>query len=282
MFSVPENGKNEGTPLSYEKWLMLKKYRPRSISTLLSLYNSYVKYLLVNDLLVNKLSLESYAAWSREQGYSDRYISQIHWGLKTYYVYLKQVRGYKGHLYLTKLDYERVRRVALNVKELTEIKSWLSENSSSLREVLWLLFYGCGLRRSEVLRLRLSDVQVRTQCLLVTSSKGGGTRIIPLNSSQLQVLFNYINVGRPHPKKSCSSYLLLGPTGGKAGSLVAMELTRWQLGSGLGPRFCWHVLRHTIASELVQSGMEIRLVAQFLGHRNLASTHHYLHQNVGS
>ena len=282
MCSVPEIRKKEGTPLSYKKWLVLKKYRPRSISTLLSLYNSYVKYLLVNDLLVNKLSLESYAVWSSEQGYSDRYLAQLHWGLKTYYAYLKQVRGYEGHLYLSKLDYERVRRVALNAKELYQVKGWLSENSSALRQVLWLLFYGCGLRRSEVLRLRLSDVQVRAQCLLVTSSKGGGTRIIPLNSSQLQVLFHYINVGRPQPKKGCSSYLLLGPKGGKASSLVAMELTKWQLGSGLGPRFCWHVLRHTIASELVQSGMEIRLVAQFLGHRSLESTHHYLHHNQES
>ena len=282
MLSRPKNVQKEGTPLSYKKWLALKKYRPRSISTLLSLYNKYVKYLLIKDLLVNKLNLESYAAWSRDQGYSDRYISQIHWGLKTYYAYLKQVRGYKGHLYLTKLDYERVRRVALSTKELHQIKAWLSENSSELRQVLWLLFYGCGLRRSEVLRLRLSDIQVRTQCLLVQGSKGGGTRMIPLNKSQLEVLFDYINGSRPMPKKGCSPYLLLGPKGGKASSLVAMELSKWQLGSGLGPRFCWHVLRHTIATELVQSGMEIRLVAQFLGHRNLASTHHYLHTNQES
>ena len=280
MSSVPEIGKNKGTPhlnLSYKKWLELKKYRPRSISTLLSFAKKTHNYLSSNDLELSMSNLIRYAHWSLEQGYSLRYENHIQWGLKTYYSYLQAVLGWSGALALPKLLPSSNRRKALTGKEMESLKEWLLANDNELRQVLWLLFYGCGLRRSEVLNLRLLDIKYQSKLVVVRSSKNGIIRQIPLSSSQLLVVQRYVQNSRPVPRQGFEGQLLVGKRGGKAAALLALELEQWQLGSGLGPRLCWHVLRHTIASELVHSGMEIRLVSQFLGHRSLCSTHHYLH-----
>lgn len=282
MLSDPKNGKIiEQTPLlqpmTYEDWLKLKKYRLRSLETLLSLQRSLLKYLDDFYLQLNKENLLSYAHYSLEQGYSLRYEKQIQWGLKRYFEYLKMVHGFKGKLMLPKLELSKSRREALKKEELEQLHKWLDKNHSPLRELLFVLFYGCGLRRSEALGLKIKDVKPSRKLLEVETRKGGKVRRLPLSSQQLQAIYNYVEQERPEPKQGFKSRLLVGKQGGKANGLIGSELLKWQEGSGLGQRFCWHVLRHTIATKLVNSGMSLELVASFLGHQSISSTAHYLH-----
>jgi len=279
MLSRPKNGQKEGTSLSYKKWLSLKKYRPRTVMTYLSNRDHIERYLLKESLFLSKESLQSYANWVLAQGYSNAYEQQLYKGLRSYYSYLKVYDWFNGSLVLPKLKSDYVRRTALSSRELSQLKSWLSENTSELRAVLWLLFYGCGLRRREVENLSLLSIYYRSSYLEVRSLKNDKLRQIPLSKGQLSILRSYINSSRPVAQTGFGSRLILGPRGGSCGSLLGRELSLWQIGSGLGSRFCWHVLRHSIASELVQKGIEIRLVAQFLGHRSLSATHHYLHNS---
>lgn len=73
----------------------------------------------------------------------------------------------------------------------------------------------------------------------------------------------------------------MGKRGGSARTMLGRELLKWQEGSGLDSVLCWHVLRHSIATELVSKGMKIEEVGRFLGHRSMASTTRYLHYKKG-
>ena len=279
MSSVPEIGKNKDTPLfnlSYERWLELKKYRKSSLVRMRIIQAHLLRYLKKEELSLSKSSLLSYAYWVLDQGYSEGYVSKLYSNIRQYYKYLKQIHNWSGYLELPKIQCELVRRVALSIEEKEEVVNWLSSNETPLRSLLWSLFYGCGLRKGELLNLSISDVYYRSKYLKVKSLKNGKVRHIPLSSRQLNALLSYLEV-RPNAAKGYGNYLVLGPRGKTALGLLGRELAKWQVGTGLGSRLCWHVLRHTIATDLVNAGIEIRLVSRFLGHSSIQSTHHYLH-----
>ena len=237
------------------------------------------KYLNERRAKVDRENLQRYSQWALSKGYSSKYEHQLHWGLKHYVYYLEQVHGVGIELYLPRLCADSAVRPALDIEELKRVSSWLLQIHKDywLRQSLWALFYGGGLRRSEALGLQLQDLKVKERQLKIRTSKSGKTRLIPISDRQLKSITEYILLERPSPQLGFESVLILGRRGGKADSLIGKELVVWQEGTGLGPKFTWHALRHSIATELVQQGMSIEQVSQFLGHENVSSTSRYLH-----
>ena len=234
---------------------------------------------MTRDLRRNKSGLQSFLRHCQFQGYSGAYIGQIQWAIATYCQYLNKVKGKQIQLSLPKLSKERRRRTVLPAAALEQIEAWLSQEQEDywLKQSLWCLIYGAGLRRKEVLDLELKDLDRRRQLLEVPTSKTGKVRVLPLSTRQTTAISNYLQQERPSAKAGFESSLMLGRTGGNAQSLLGMQLQLWQEGTGLGRALCWHVLRHTIATNLVERGMSIEQVSRFLGHQNIVSTSHYLH-----
>ncbi len=267
--------------ISYLRWLKIQNYRRASIRTLKSLVHRLENYLIKEGLSINQEAIESYVTWVENQGYSSVYQYQLYWGLGSYLAYLQQIKDIELKLSLPKFKKKTNRRKALKAEQLAKINTWLhsrvGEKDYPIDALLWLLFYGLGLRRSEACQLKLSDVQKAQKLLKVRSLKGVKARYLPLSSSQIQVFLSYINEQRPIPKKGLEQRLILSPRGLKANNYLGSRLSYWQEQTGLGAALCWHVLRHSIASQLAQKGMEIELISQFLGHRCISSTAHYLH-----
>lgn len=270
--------------ISYKKWLEVQGYRPRSIQTLLILQHQVDKHLSKQGLPFNSAGIKSFVYWLREEGYSSKYQSHLYWGIRTYCSYLNQIGQVKIKAYLPKVKQEDSRRQALSSEAMKVLSSWLSNQKEGskdywLQQSLWSLFYGGGLRRTEALNLKLSDLRINAKLLHVKTLKGGKSRHLPLSHQQLKSLVYYIEKERPIPKKGYEQQLLLGRRGGKAAALLDKQLIHWRNHTGLGDELCWHVLRHSIATELVHKGMEIEQVRLFLGHKSIASTSHYLHSN---
>lgn len=149
------------------------------------------------------------------------------------------------------------------------------------------LLYCCGMRISEVLRLRLSDVDLDGGILTVRESKFNKDRLIPLTSSMTARLRKYISVLGKHD--SCSA--LFPAPGGKPYSKETVyclfRRVLWKCniphrGRGRGPRL--HDLRHSFAVHRLESwyrqgadlGVKLPLLATYMGHKNLVSTQWYL------
>lgn len=265
--------------LNYQKWLEVQQYEKSSILRLESIQRKLKTYLTTRSLPTTQKSLQGFITSLQNQGYSSSYLGQIYWSLSIYTGYLHLVQGLE-----IKLIYPRVLpslegRKALDLGAINRIEYWLSHEQADywLKQSLWCLFYGSGLRRQEVLNLRLIDLDIRHQLLHVQTSKGGKRRVLPLSKRQVTALVSYIKEERPQPKEGFEEALILGRKGGKAQSLLGAQLQLWQDGTGLGRVLCWHVLRHTIATNLVEKGMKIEQVSHFLGHKNVVSTGHYLH-----
>ena len=263
--------------MQYIDWLRAQKYRPRSIETLLSLKNKLFSYLEKEGLEENQGSLQSFVVWLQNQGYSQNYQSQLLWGLETYFSYLRKIKNMEGKLRIPKLKKTNNRRKALTDKEIKQIESWLQKSGDALDKLLWALFYGCGLRREEALRLRCGDIQAEAKLLIVNGVKGGGKRVLPLSEKQLNWILAYENSERPKPKQGFENQLIIGKKGGSAKGVIAEKLKHWQEQTKLGSKLCWHVLRHSIATRLANKGLSPELISSFLGHRSMGSTSIYIH-----
>lgn len=149
------------------------------------------------------------------------------------------------------------------------------------------VYYGCGLRKSEGTGLKATDIQLERKIVFVREGKGGKQRNIPVTGQTLLYLEEYLQGGR-------RTLLERNPTGahpdrffisqyGRACSAQALSarmdlLVKNSGSSSLQEKHpTLHTLRHSIATHLLQQGMQIELIQQFLGHASLESTQVYTH-----
>jgi len=147
------------------------------------------------------------------------------------------------------------------------------------------IYYGCGLRRSEGLSLNLEDVLLKEKLIHVRHGKGYKERYIPMNEAIKEDLENYIYVARnqiqsfkPEKQNPDQSGLFLSMMKKRlCGNALLLRVHKLVEAAQIQKAIGVHSLRHSIASHLLQSGMSLEDVSQFLGHSSLESTQIYTH-----
>lgn len=141
-----------------------------------------------------------------------------------------------------------------------------------------ILIYACGLRRSELLSLKVTDVDSKRGILLIKQAKGKKDRITPLSTKLVELLRQYYTAYKPRV------WLFEGQSKGQpysAGSLQsvlkqALRKTRIQKPVSL------HWLRHSYATHLLESGTDLRYIQELLGHNSSRTTEIYTHVSTTS
>ena len=135
-----------------------------------------------------------------------------------------------------------------------------------------------GLRRCEVLGLRLTDINPGEHRLFVAEGKGGHQRIVPVSARFFVTLARYLAEERPHASTDAVFVVLKGPHRGQpltpAGLVEILAGARGR--AGLAHATC-HELRHTCMTRLREAGMSLEAVQAQAGHRSIESTRVYLH-----
>lgn len=145
------------------------------------------------------------------------------------------------------------------------------------------IYYGCGLRRNEGYHLNLSDVNFDRGILRVRKGKGYRERLVPFNKTNAKYLQEYIYDWRPQIiKNTKDDALLISQRGARMhAQSMALRLKLLQQRTDditlQEKNVRLHVLRHSIATHLLQNGMELEKIARFLGHTSLESTQIYTH-----
>lgn len=140
-----------------------------------------------------------------------------------------------------------------------------------------------GLRRCEVLGLRLGDVKVGERRLFIAEGKGGHQRIVPISPRFFATLARYLDAERPADPVTDHVFLVLkGPNrGGPLSSHGIDEIIRGaRRRAGIDHLTC-HQLRHTCLTRLREAGMALEAVQAQAGHRSIESTRVYLHLSAG-
>jgi integrase/recombinase XerD len=144
------------------------------------------------------------------------------------------------------------------------------------------LAYGCGLRVSELVRLRASQVNVAER-IVVVLGKGGKERIVPIGSAAVRALRNYIVAREEEPRKKTHA---ARPSPALFTSRLGRAMTRQGFFKALKgwtvaePRLAWvspHTLRHCFATHLLEGGADLRAVQEMLGHSDISTTQIYTH-----
>jgi len=136
-----------------------------------------------------------------------------------------------------------------------------------------------GLRRCEVLGLRLEDVQLADRRVFIASGKGGNQRIVPLAARFFTTLATYLGTERPAEATTSAVFVVLkGPHRGQVLTAAGLDqiLRGAKARAGLTRLSC-HMLRHTCLTRLREAGMALEAVQGQAGHRSIESTRIYLH-----
>jgi integrase/recombinase XerD len=142
-------------------------------------------------------------------------------------------------------------------------------------KLIFTLYYACGLRLREGLKLTAQDIDFNRRTLFVRQGKNGKDRIVPLSENVCNALQDYVYNFRNLIKRGHDRLFLQRETA------MLKDLRRLQSlcnDDGIrGKRLYFHILRHSIATHLLQNGMTIENISRFLGHGCLQSTQNYTH-----
>ena len=169
----------------------------------------------------------------------------------------------------TILTQEEARRLM----DAPNLKSPVGYRDRALLEVA----YGTGIRSGELFKLQVSDFDPKARTVFVRQGKGGKDRIIPLPATAAGYLAEYVAKVRPKfaagMKGGDDGTLFVNYTGGKLDSSRMADLFRRSTASaGIDKHVTCMVLRHSIATHLLENGMSIRYIQEFLGHEDMRTT----------
>lgn len=140
------------------------------------------------------------------------------------------------------------------------------------------IYYGCGLRATEGLDLQLRDLDFRSGLLQVRRTKTRTPRYVPMGAAVMEDLKDYLHGARPTILKTESDTVLVHGNG-RYGWTKSLNdrLKKLVERAGLDKDITLHGLRHGIATHLLENGMELEQIRQFLGHRSMQTTQRYTH-----
>lgn len=160
----------------------------------------------------------------------------------------------------------------LGEREITRLFNALANKK---HKAILFTAYSAGLRVSEVVSLKLSDIDSDRMQLFIEKAKGKKDRYVSLSPVLLDVLRNYIKVINPRPRV----YLFEGQAPGTAYSdrsaQKIFQIAREK--AGIRKNITFHSLRHSFATHILEKGIDIRYIKDILGHFDIKTTERYLH-----
>jgi integrase/recombinase XerD len=139
--------------------------------------------------------------------------------------------------------------------------------------------YGCGLRVSELVNIRISNIFIHEGFLRVTG-KGDKERLVPLGSVAQKHMLIYMESGRAHLniRKGFEDILFLNRRGSRLTRVMIFTIIKkLALKAGLKKTISPHTFRHSFATHLVEGGADLRAVQEMLGHESITTTEIYTH-----
>lgn len=157
----------------------------------------------------------------------------------------------------------------------SQIKRLYQSTETHQERALLALAYGCGLRAAELENLNLEDVKLHERIVIVKKGKGNKRRVIPINHKVAKDLQNYLDHERPIWIKS--EAFMLHSKGGRMKYYTWNKYLKRIAERANEEEVTTHILRHSIATHLIEQGVEVQQVRKFLGHSQLETTQVYTH-----
>lgn len=217
---------------------------------------------------------------------SARSLSRLVSATKGFFSFLRE-EGYTSENPAELIESPKVGRKIPIFLSTTEVQSFMkaidrSHPQGARNLALFELLYACGLRVSELLGLRLSDLYFKEQFIKVFG-KGQKVRLVPISPLSIEILSDYMHtrVDQYQPQKGYEDLLFLNRRGRGLTRAMLFTLSKTiaskaQIKKDVSP----HTFRHCFATHLLENGADLRAIQLMLGHESITTTEIYLHSSV--
>lgn len=250
-----------------------------------------IKLMHYSELVLNNQSpdkftykqLVKFIEWVSELGISPSSQARVISGIKTFYKFLvleNDIPSSPADL-LEGPKLARKLPVYLNVEEIDKMLALIDRSKPEGERNLSMLetLYSCGLRVSELVNLKISDLHLNEDYIKVTG-KGSKERLVPIGESGKRLIKNYINQTRIHipVKKGNEDFVYLNRRGAKLSRVMVFYIIKELADkAGIKKKLSPHTFRHSFATHLVEGGADLRAVQEMLGHESITTTEIYTH-----
>ncbi len=255
-------------PEDYLLKLELKKYANSTVRTYVGFFEMFINHYKEKELnTINESDIRAFLQKLIHRKVSNSYLNQAINAIKFYY---EVVLGMPNRFYEIERPRKESKLPIVISKE--EILSIINNTNNIKHKCIVELLYGSGLRRSELLNLKLNDVDSKRMLLRVESSKGNKDRQTLLSKTSLSHLRLYFAEYRPQV------YLFEGRNGKKYSGASVLKIVKIAAEKAkIRVRVTPHVLRHSFATHLLESGTDLRQIQVLLGHGSSKTTEIYTH-----
>ncbi|MFC3654129.1 site-specific tyrosine recombinase XerC [Dyella humi] len=178
---------------------------------------------------------------------------------------------------------KRLPRALLSVEDIEAIlREAMPDTASGLRDRAMLeLVYSTGLRRMEVTRLAIYDVDLSRRLVLVREGKGKKDRMVPLGERAAAWVIKYLAEARPALLVADNTSLFITDLGETIlPENLASKVKRYMQRAGIHKVGAVHLFRHACATHMLDNGADVRYIQALLGHANLETTEIYTHVSI--
>lgn len=253
----------------FKRLVAVKRYSSKTVATYISALTLFCEYFKNQNL--NNLTHEDVFRYIehriKDDGISFSYQKQLVGSIKLFY---KTVFGKNINI-----DYIYPDRPSVKLPKVLSAQDVLKiiDSTENLKhKAILATIYGCGLRVSELVNLKLTDIDSKRMAVRIENSKGNKSREVMLPINLLKILREYYINYKP------VEYVFNGQAGGKYTVRSAQEVFKKSLRkSKINKQASLHTLRHSYATHLIEKGIDVRFVQELLGHKNIKTTQIYTH-----
>lgn len=245
------------------------RYSPKTIVAYKQLMEEFINFYPAKE--INKITEQEIIAYMRylvnERGISASYQNQAINAIKFYY---ERVQGGERKLY--QLERPLREKKLPTVLAVEEIQDMIKVTDNLKHKAMIMLCYSAGLRLSELLNLRMADVDSKRMQVCIKSGKGKKDRYTLLSEKLLPLLREYYTQYKPN------EYVFEGSNGGPYSERSVQAVVQEALHKAkIGKHASVHTLRHSFATHLLENGTDLRYIQSLLGHGSSKTTEIYAH-----
>lgn len=273
----------------FKAYLQLERsLSPNSIEAYEHDINKLCQFLSVKQLDetpegIDLVTLREFIRWVNELGMMPTTQARVISGIKAFYKYLLMedlIKKNPSEL----LEAPKTVRKLPDVLSVHEIDAMIaaidhSKPGGMRNQAILETMFSCGLRVSETVGLKISDISFTDQFVRVVG-KGDKERLVPIGSVALKAIRLYLDHVRVHmtPKTGSNDIVFLNRRGSKLTRvMIFLMIRKTAQDAGIRKKISPHTFRHSFATSLVEAGADLRAVQQMLGHESITTTEIYTH-----
>ena len=253
-------------PEEYLQKLELKQYALNTAKTYIQLFERFINY--YNDVVLTSIDendIRNYLKVLVKEGKSGSYLNLMINSIKFYY---EVVLGMPNRFY--SIERPQKKKQLPKVISLEEVQAIINNTNNIKHKCIVSLLYSAGLRRSELLNLKITDIDSKRMVITVRNGKGYKDRLTILSKAVLEDLRLYYKTYKP------TYFLFEGKKGIQYSETSLVNIIKYaSKRSGIRKKVTPHMLRHSFATHLLENGTDLRYIQVLLGHNSTRTTEVY-------